>query len=350
VGAWTYQIEIAALVEEIQRYLAAVDAFAQPAHVAHGSRSAGREEHMFGTGRLTLLSAAFVATGALVFGVAASGASADWPNCLGEPATIVGTDGNDTITGTTNDDVIVALGGDDTITSGGSGGDGDLICAGDGNDVAIVNGGGYYNFTDVEGGAGDDRIQGSKGSTVEADYEISPAAVTVNLGAGTASGWGNDTLVNVTIVWGSKLDDTLIGSARSDGIFGDAGNDTITGLGGTDDLGGGPGDDELNGGTGLDMVDFFDAVKGVRASLAKGTASGGAGHDTFRAFEAVYGSKYADVIFGNTAANYLDGWRGNDSLYGGNGRDMLRGDAGKDRADGGPQRDVCSAERKIHCP
>jgi Ca2+-binding RTX toxin-like protein len=304
---------------------------------------------MYGVGRLTVLSAALVATGALVFGVAASGASSPWPSCLGEPATIVGTDGNDTIAGTANDDVIVALGGDDMVTSGGSEDEGDLICAGDGNDVVIVNGGGYYNFTDVEGGAGDDRIQGSRGSVVEADYEISPAAVTVNLGAGTATGWGNDTLVNVSIAWGSKFDDTLIGSGRSDAIFGDAGNDTITGLAGMDELGGGPGDDKLDGGTGLDMVDFFDAANGVRVSLAKGTASG-AGHDTFRALEAVYGSKYADLIFGNTAANYIDGWRGNDSLHGGTGRDMLRGDAGKDRADGGPQRDVCSAERKIHCP
>jgi Ca2+-binding RTX toxin-like protein len=323
---------------------------------------------MFTAGRLTVLSAALVATGALVFGVAASGASSPWPNCLGEPATIVGTDGNDTIAGTSGDDVIVALGGDDMITSGGSEDDGDLICAGDGNDTVIVNGGGYYNFTDVEGGAGDDRIQGSKGSMVESDYESSPAAVTANLGTGTATGWGTDTLVNVSILWGSAFDDTLIGSARSDAIFGDAGNDTITGLAGMDDLGGGPGDDKLDGGTGPDWLDYFDAPSGVHVNLAKGVASGGAGRDTFRAFELVFGSKHADVIVGNTGANYLDGYNGNDQLFGGkgadtlrgnngndalwgaDGRDTLRGDAGKDRADGGPQRDACSAERKVHCP
>ena len=323
---------------------------------------------MFTAGRLTMLSAALVAIGALVFGVAASGASSPWPNCLGEPATIVGTDANDTIAGTANDDVIVALGGDDMITSGGTEDFGDLICAGDGNDTVVVNGGGYYDYADVEGGAGDDRIQGSKSSDVQADYEISPAAVTVNLGTGTATGWGNDTLVNVSMVWGSKFDDTLIGSVRSDGIWGDAGNDTITGLAGMDDLGGGPGNDKLEGGTGPDLVDFWDAPSGVHVNLAKGVASGGAGHDTFRGFEAVFGSKYPDVIVGNAGANYLNGYMGNDqlfggtgadalagntgndSLWGGNGRDTLRGDAGKDRADGGPQRDVCSAERKIHCP
>ena len=287
---------------------------------------------MFTTGRLTVLSAALAATGALVFGVAASGASSPWPTCLGEPATIVGTDGND------------------MITSGGADDYGDLICAGDGNDTVIVNGSGYSNYADVEGGAGDDRIQGSKSSEVQVDYEISPAAVRVDLGTGTATGWGTDTLVNVTDVWGSKFDDTLIGSARDNGIWGDAGNDTITGLAGMDDLGGGPGNDKLDGGTGPDLVDYWDAPSGVHVNLAKAVSSGGAGQDTLRAFEAVWGSKYADVIVGNTAPNYLNGYKGNDQLFGGKGADSLYGNTGKDRADGGPQRDFCSAERKIHCP
>jgi Ca2+-binding RTX toxin-like protein len=305
---------------------------------------------MFTAGRLTVLSAALVAIGALGFGVAASGASSPWPNCVGEPATIVGTDGNDTIAGTANDDVIVGLGGDDMITSGGSGYDGDLICAGDGNDTVIAGGGGFFDSADVEGGAGDDRIQGSKDSMVMADYESSPAPVTANLGTGIVTGWGTDTLVYVSGLWGSAFDDTLTGSAREDAIFGDAGNDTISGIAGMDDLGGGPGSDKLDGGTGLDLVDYFDASSGVHVNLAKGVAGGGAGHDTLRAFEAAYGSKRADVIVGNTGANYIFGNSGNDQLFGGKGKDRLRGEGGKDRADGGPQRDVCSAERKIHCP
>ena len=32
------------------------------------------------------------------------------------------------------------------------------------------------------------------------------------------------------------------------------------------------------------------------------------------------------------------------------GKDYLDGGKGKDRADGGPARDVCHAERKVHCP
>ena len=83
---------------------------------------------------------------------------------------------------------------------------------------------------------------------------------------------------------------------------------------------------------------------------AKRAATGGAGHDTFRSMEDVYGSKHADVLVGNNLGNYLDGNSGNDKLYGGKGKDTLIGGYGKDRADGGPARDVCRAERKVHCP
>jgi len=69
-----------------------------------------------------------------------SGAPADSAaTCLGERATIVGTEGDDLIAGTSKDDVIVALGGNDVINA--HGGD-DLVCAG------------------VDGGAGDDWIDG----------------------------------------------------------------------------------------------------------------------------------------------------------------------------------------------
>ena len=320
---------------------------------------------MFTAGRLTVLSAAIVATGALIFGVAASGASAPWPSCLGEPATIVGTDGNDTLNGTSGDDVIVGLGGDDVITSGAND-EMDLICGGDGNDSLIVTSGGLYS--DVSGDAGDDRIQGAKDSFVQVDYEHSPASVNVDLGAGTATGWGNDTLVRVDFAYGSAFDDVLKGSAGLNVLWGDAGNDTLLGLGGLDDLDGGPGNDTLDGGTGHDWLDYDDAPAGVNVRLAKGTATGGAGVDTFRSMEVVYGSKHADTIFGGNSADGLQGsdgndrlygglgkdtllgGRGNDSLYGGLGNDALRGEKGNDRADGGPARDVCVAEHKVHCP
>src|SRR5205823_9392972 len=117
---------------------------------------------------------------------------------------------------------------------------------------------------------------------VVADYESSPEPVTADLGAGTESGWGNDTLVRVDAVDASAYDDVLTGSNAMNGLYGEAGNDTISGLGGTDYIGGGPGDDKMDGGSGRDWLDYYDAPSGVRVSVAKGTASGGAGNDGFR--------------------------------------------------------------------
>jgi Ca2+-binding RTX toxin-like protein len=69
-------------------------------------------------------------------------------DCLGEPATIVGTEGNDTLVGTPGRDVIVALGGNDTVQA--LGGD-DKVCGGDGNDF-------------LDGGTGTDEGDGGPGS------------------------------------------------------------------------------------------------------------------------------------------------------------------------------------------
>ncbi|HEY0398453.1 MAG TPA: hypothetical protein VGF00_08705, partial [Acidimicrobiia bacterium] len=59
-----------------------------------------------------------LAGAALVIGpiaVCSTPAGAQVPTCLGLPATIVGTMGNDVLNGTPGNDVIIGLGGDDTI-------------------------------------------------------------------------------------------------------------------------------------------------------------------------------------------------------------------------------------------
>jgi Ca2+-binding RTX toxin-like protein len=295
--------------------------------------------------RLMLLSAALAVAAVLVVGASAS---TPWPSCLGEPATIVGTEGNDTIAGTSGDDVIAALGGDDLVSSGGGY---DLVCGGDGNDSLIATSGGesWFDVAVMSGDAGDDRIQGSNDTITDADYEDSPEPVTVDMGAGTETGWGNDTLVRVDYVDGSAYNDTLTGSARSDGLYGGAGDDTISALGGTDYLSGGSGTNSIDGGAGHDWLDYWDAPAGVHLSLAKHTASA-SGTDTFRSIENVYGSKHADTLVGDAGPNRIDGNSGNDRLYGGRGNDTLIGSKGKDFGDGGPGRDVCRTERKVHCP
>ena len=70
------------------------------------------------------------------------------PTCKGKPATIVGTNGNDTRKGTSGKDVIVGLGGNDQL-SGLAGND--LICGGAGKDT-------------LKGGKGNDTLLGQKGN------------------------------------------------------------------------------------------------------------------------------------------------------------------------------------------
>jgi Ca2+-binding RTX toxin-like protein len=288
---------------------------------------------------LSLLAAAAVSVGA------AGSTAATFPTCQGEPATKIGTPGDDTITGTDDDDVIVGLGGNDTIVGGGGF---DLICGGDGNDSILQTSGGFLGVAFIAGDAGDDTIQGGRDTIVGADYEESPAGVNVDLAAGKATGAGSDTLVNVDMAFGSTFDDVLSGSNAENILAGYGGNDTISGLGGADLIGGEAGDDTVDGGKGADEIFYGDSPKAVVVRLAKGTATGD-GNDHFKSIENVTGSKYADLIVGGSGPNAVWGGPGNDYLLGSGGGDRLFGNGGKDRADGGPGRDVCVAEKTIHC-
>jgi Ca2+-binding RTX toxin-like protein len=69
------------------------------------------------------------------------------PRCLGEVATVVGTDERDVIRGTASRDVIVGGEGDDKLI--GEGGH-DLICGGEGHDL-------------ITGGSGRDKLKGEQG-------------------------------------------------------------------------------------------------------------------------------------------------------------------------------------------
>ncbi len=100
--------------------------------------------------------------------------------CDGQPATIVGTAGDDVIKGTSGADVIAGLGGADSISGAGGG---DRICGGDGNDVIGGAGGNDRLF----GGPGNDTVKGGSGN----DY--------LDGGTGTdkcAGGTGTNTKVN----------------------------------------------------------------------------------------------------------------------------------------------------------
>jgi Ca2+-binding RTX toxin-like protein len=88
--------------------------------------------------------------------------------CKDKPATILGTDGNDTRTGSQGPDVIVALGGNDTL-SGFAGND--VICSGSGKDNVKGGGGkdtllGQGGKDVLKGGGGKDVCTGGKGKDV----------------------------------------------------------------------------------------------------------------------------------------------------------------------------------------
>ena len=83
----------------------------------------------------------------------------------------------------------------------------------------------------IDGGPGSDTV----------NYNGTPAAVTVDLPAGKASGgYGNDTLTSIENARGSSFDDLLFALVSGSALEGGSGNDHLTGAVGDDHLDGGP--------------------------------------------------------------------------------------------------------------
>ena len=173
-----------------------------------------------------------------------------------------------------------------------------------------------------EGGGGDDKITGNALTQAafnagladtQACYAHAAAAVTVDLGAGTATSTaggdaaqvGTDTLINVTGVVGSDFNDTLIGRNNSvndqygfvDVFFGGKGNDFIDGKGGYDFVGY------------SSFANPSSITGGITVDLAAGTVTGDAsvGTDTLRSIELMRGTNFNDTYdatgFGSGSTN-----------------------------------------------
>ena len=225
----------------------------------------------------------------------------------GDECTIIGTSGADVITGTAGNDVICALGGDD------------VVAPLDGNDRVI-------------GDAGIDRIV----------YATSPAAVTVDLSVGTASGWGSDTFSSIESVTGSNYGDTLRGSDGPNTINGLNGADVIDGRGGDDALQGNDGNDTMTGGEGADAMTGGAGNDVLRGGGGADTLAGEVGDDDLfgdAGVDTVEGGDGADLLEGGSEADDLFGNDGNDLIRGQTGADTLSGGAGADRVSGGDQGD-----------
>jgi Ca2+-binding RTX toxin-like protein len=180
-------------------------------------------------------------------------------------------------------------------------------------------------FEQFMGLSGNDSINGGSltASSARLSYQVSPAAVNVDIALGTAQDGhgGTDTFTNINFVRGSNFNDTLFGSNTtvvSETFEAQAGNDYIDGRGG------------------LDWVRYQNSTAAANVNLVTGLAQDGLGGvDTLLGIENVRGSSFDDVFIGNAAANAFEGRAGNDSMDGGAGDDTFTGAAGNDTMVGG---------------
>lgn len=155
---------------------------------------------------------------------------------------------NDVLTGTPGADIIDGLGGND------------LIAGREGNDTLVGRTGKDRLFGEAGadlliGGLGDDHLDGGGEIDTAAYYDAAKRGVSVDLAAGRATGGaGNDTLVGIENVRGSRFADTLAGDGGANSLRGYEGNDRLIGGDGDDQLVGDAGADVLIGGRGRDWL------------------------------------------------------------------------------------------------
>lgn len=237
---------------------------------------------------------------------------------LGGIDTLNGGDGDDNLSGGDGDDFLYGNDGNDTLAGGdgddtidGGNGNNDALNGQDGNDILI----GGDDFDWLRGGAGDDSLDGGAGTEDRVDYteSASSGGVTVNLVLGTATGEGNDTLINIEQVWGSNYDDRITGSANADGLIGQAGADTIYGGAGDDTINGddvgnlyGYGNDSLFGESGHDAISGRGGDDIINGGADSDFLSGDAGNDTF-VFDAGTGADHIfDFVAGAATDDVID--------------------------------------------
>jgi len=220
--------------------------------------------------------------------------------------TLIGIEG---AVGSNHDDVIIG----DPGGNGLFGQEGDDLIRGEGSGTVAD---GTADF--LSGDSGDDDLRGGQGEDLALFASI-PTAVDVDLGAGTATGQGSDTLTGIEGVQGSLLADTLTGGPADDLLVGSAG------------------DDVLDGGGGSDTAVYADVVGPVDVDLRAGTAAGrGADDDSLTGIENLWGTRGDDVLRGDDADNRIAAGAGDDLLVGYAGVDLLDGGPGKDRCDDDP--------------
>ena len=249
--------------------------------------------------------------------------------------------GNDTLSGDAGNDVFVAVWGEGTdIIDGGTGTDRLAI---EGTAVsqslgATWNGATLSNVTGFTALASIEEYQADlKGGVNALVYAAGSAGVTVNLAAGTASGFV--AIANIANAQGGNGADVLTASAAANVLNGGAGDDRVVAT--VDNL-----RDVFDGGTGTDTMDLSAYTNNLSVNLASTNVTlGGTGttstlSDLAVNFEAYILGAGNDTGVGNAGANTFFGGAGNDTLSGLAGNDVLDGGAGNDRIIGGTGTDI----------
>lgn len=131
------------------------------------------------------------------------------------------------------------------------------------------------------GGEGDDLLSGGLGSDT-VSFTRARSRVRVDLRAGTARGMGDDRLVGVEDVVGSRFGDVLRGNALGNTLDGWRGADRVRGRAGDDTLIGGDGADLLRGDGGRDELDGEAGSDRLFGGTGRDVLDGGAGVDSCR--------------------------------------------------------------------
>ncbi len=286
------------------------------------------------------------------------GAGNDTLTANGGANVLDGGAGNDTLRGGNGNDTLNGGAGDDTFAYG-FGEGADAVDGGTGSDTLnIVGTAGANTLNVIFNGAAITGFEGGTVTSVEAvnasleggtdtlTYAGTTAGITVNLGAGTASGFAS--IAGIENATGGSGNDTLIGGNGANVLTGGAGNDFLDGGLGNDQLVGGAGDDTYFVNLGDTITEAGNGAGGVDSVLTTGNtfALGGnienltyVGAGSFTGS----GNGLANVLTANGGNDVLNGNGGNDTLVGNGGNDTLSGGAGNDILIGGAGNDILIA-------
>lgn len=183
-----------------------------------------------------------------------------------------GGDGNDTLLGGPGYDSLYGGDGDDVLEGGA---EGDLLVGGAGNDVYVFARSSSLGYLGTDVVVEDPSLSGGVDSLDFSSFSRGVDPVVVDLGAADgvvvalpnrlnltvlSSVGGPADASGIEVVFGTNLNDYLVGNSGNNLLVGGEGNDTLEGGAGRDVLIGGSGADSLLGGGGEDLLLAGDLV------------------------------------------------------------------------------------------